>query len=113
MPKSFHINVIPYSINTLHFKLPKKRVKHNSKNICIFDSMEVQVNIKFKQLLKIVKTLPKRQLDQLLDEIEREKTIKKSESLLEELLLKGPVATKKQLETITKNRNSINLWRTV
>jgi hypothetical protein len=75
--------------------------------------MEVQVNIKFKQLLKIVKTLPKRQLDQLLDEIEREKTIKKSESLLEELLLKGPVATKKQLETITKNRNSINLWRTV
>ncbi|HLR36496.1 MAG TPA: hypothetical protein VK084_00500 [Chitinophagaceae bacterium] len=75
--------------------------------------MEVQVNIGFEQLVKIVKTLPKSRLNQLLAEIEREKATKKSESHLEELLLKGPVATKKQLETIANNRNSINQWRTI
>ncbi|MGH2643119.1 MAG: hypothetical protein ACRDE2_04165 [Chitinophagaceae bacterium] len=75
--------------------------------------MEVQVNIGFEQLVKIVKTLPKRQLNQLLAEIEREKITEKSEPHLEELLLNGPVATKKQLETIVNNRNSINQWRTI
>ncbi|WP_159038393.1 hypothetical protein [Brumimicrobium mesophilum] len=57
--------------------------------------MGVQVKIGFKELLKIVKTLPKNQLDKLLDEIEKGKMTKKSESILEELLLIGPVATKK------------------
>ncbi|TAM97304.1 MAG: hypothetical protein EPN39_11635 [Chitinophagaceae bacterium] len=75
--------------------------------------MEVQVNIGFEQLVKIVKMLPKRRLNQLLAEIEREKATEKSASHLEELLLKGPVATKKQLETIANNRNSINQWRTI
>ncbi|PWH86957.1 hypothetical protein [Brumimicrobium oceani] len=73
--------------------------------------MEVQVKIGFNQLVKIVKTLPKNQLNKLLNEIEKGKMTEKSDSILEELLLKGPVATKKQLETITENRNSINLWR--
>ena len=71
------------------------------------------MNIGFEQLVKIVKTLPKRRLNQLLAEIEREKATEKSESHLEELLLKGSVATKKQLETIANNRNSINQWRTI
>lgn len=31
---------------------------------------------------------------------------------LENLLLNGPTATKKQLETIAENRNAINQWRT-
>jgi hypothetical protein len=31
---------------------------------------------------------------------------------LERLLLKGPTATKKQLETIAQNRKAINQWRT-
>lgn len=31
---------------------------------------------------------------------------------LEALLLKGPTATQKQLDTIAKNRKAINQWRT-
>lgn len=31
---------------------------------------------------------------------------------LEALLLKGPTATKKQLDTIAKNQKAINQWRT-
>jgi hypothetical protein len=73
--------------------------------------MQVQVDIPFDQLLKIVKTLPSGQLKQLKAEIEKEANTKKSIDL-EALLLNGPVATKKQLETIENNRKAINQWRT-
>lgn len=73
--------------------------------------MQVQVDIGFDQLLKIVKTLPSGQLKQLKAEIEKE--AKSNDSVdLETLLLNGPVATKKQLEIIEKNRKAINQWRT-
>ncbi len=73
--------------------------------------MQVQVDIAFDQLLKIVKTLPSGQLRQLKAEIEKEAKTDKSIDL-ESLLLNGPVATKKQLETIENNRKVINQWRT-
>ena len=73
--------------------------------------MQVQVDIEFDQLLKIVKTLPSRQLKQLKTEIEKEDKSNKSVGL-EALLLNGPTATKKQLDTIAKNRKAINQWRT-
>ena len=73
--------------------------------------MQVQVDIEFDQLLKIVKTLPSGQLKQLKAEIEKEPQRHKSVDL-ETLLLNGPTATKKQLETISKNRKVINQWRT-
>lgn len=73
--------------------------------------MQVQVDIGFEQLLKIVKTLPSKQLKQLKAEIEKE--AKSDEPVnLEDVLLNGPTATKKQLETIAKNRKTINQWRT-
>ena len=74
--------------------------------------MQVQVDIEFDQLVSIVKKLPAGQLRQLRAEIEREAKDSKSEADLETLLLNGPVATKKQLEIITKNRKAINQWRT-
>lgn len=73
--------------------------------------MQVQLDIEFNQLLKIVKTLPSRQLKQLKAEIEKEAKSEKSIDL-EALLLNGPTATKKQLEIIAKNRKAINQWRT-
>ena len=72
--------------------------------------MQVQIDIEFDELLKIVKTLPPGELKQLKAEIERE--VKSDESIdLEKLLLNGPTATKKQLETIAKNRKAINQSR--
>ncbi len=73
--------------------------------------MQVQVDIGFEQLLKIVKTLPSGQLKQLKAEIEKEAKGDRSVDL-EDLLLNGPTATKKQLDTIAKNRKDINQWRT-
>jgi Tfp pilus assembly PilM family ATPase len=73
--------------------------------------MRVQVDIGFDQLLKIVKTLPSGQLKQLKEEIEKE--AKSNQAFdLETLLLNGPTATKKQLDTMVKNRKEINKWRT-
>jgi len=73
--------------------------------------MQVEVNIGFEQILKIIKDLPSGKLKQLKAEIEKEAKSDKSIDL-ESLLLNGPTATKKQLETIAKNRKAINQWRT-
>lgn len=73
--------------------------------------MQVQVDIGFDQLIKIVKTLPSGKLKQLKAELEKEAKSDKSNDL-ENLLLNGPTATKKQIETIMKNRKEFNHWRT-
>ena len=74
--------------------------------------MQVQVDIPFDQLLRIVKTLPARELQLLKAEIEKEVVELKSNFDLENLLLNGRTATKKQLEIIKNNRKAINQWRT-
>lgn len=73
--------------------------------------MQVQVDIGFDQLLQIVKALPAGKLKQLKAEIEKEVNKEKSVDL-ETLLLNGPTATKRQLDTIASNRKAINKWRT-
>ena len=68
--------------------------------------MQVQVDIEFEQLVRIVKTLPSGKLRQLKAEIEKNTLTKKDKIDLKSLLLNGPVATKKQLEVIENNRYS-------
>ena len=74
--------------------------------------MQLQVDIEFEQLVKIVKMLPSAKLRQLKAEIEKKTINDKTNINLKSLLLKGPVATKKQIEVIENNRKSINQWRT-
>jgi len=74
--------------------------------------MQVQVDIGFEQLLKIVKELPAGKLRQLQAEIEKGVKDEKSMMDLETLLVNGPTASKKQLETIENNTKAINQWRT-
>ena len=72
--------------------------------------MQVEVNIGFEQILKIIKELPSGKLKQLKAEIEKETKSAKSQDL-ETLLISGPTATKKQLNILAKNRKAINQWR--
>ncbi len=98
--KFFAVNVVRHLSTVYRFT-----------KILKFELMQVQVDIGFDQLLKIVRTLPSGQLKQLKAEIEKE--VKSDKSVdLEALLLNGPTATKKQLDTIAKNRKAINQWRT-
>jgi len=73
--------------------------------------MQLQVDIEFDQLIKIVKTLPAGKLRQLKAVIENESVKEESKNDLRTLLLNGPVATKKQAEIIEDNRKAINQWR--
>lgn len=72
--------------------------------------MQVQLEIAFDQLVRIVKNLPAAQQRKLKSEIDKETKIQAS-SDLEALLLNGPVATDEELERIANNRKAINQWR--
>lgn len=74
--------------------------------------MQLQVEIEFDQLVKMVKTLPKLKLQQLKAEIEKTSVKEGKETDLKTRLLNGPVATKRQIATIENNRKAINQWRT-
>ena len=56
-----------------------------------------------------MRSLPSGKLKQLKAEIEKKSGGEPTG--LEELLLNGPTATKKELDTIAKNRKAINQWR--
>lgn len=81
-------------------------------NIQNTKTMQVQVNIEFDQLVQAVKSLSPNQLKQLLSKIEKQTEKAIPETNLEALLLKGPVATEKQVAIIENNRKAINKWRT-
>jgi len=73
--------------------------------------MQVQLDIAFDQLVRIVKNLPAAQQRKLKSEIDKQTEIGKSSMDLESLLLNGPVATEEELERIANNRKAINQWR--
>ena len=70
--------------------------------------MQAQGDIDFDELVKIVKKLPKGKLRLLRAEIEKKAATEHKATNLKSLLLKGPVATKRQLEIIENNRKAIN-----
>ena len=73
--------------------------------------MHVSMEIGFDQLVGIVKKLPPKQWTKLKTEVEKEIYPGKNNQDMEAFLLKAPVFTKKQLDTIAKTRKAINQWR--
>ena len=73
--------------------------------------MQAIVDIKFDELLKIVKNLPESKLSELRAEIEKETKPDNNRNDFETLLLSGPTFSKKQLDNIAKRRKAINQWR--
>jgi hypothetical protein len=74
--------------------------------------MQVQLDIEFDQLVRLVKQLPKTQWTRLKDEVEKEREKVEKVSDLETLLLSAPTFTKDQLEIIESTRKAIAQWRT-
>ena len=70
------------------------------------------LNIPFQQILTVVKTLSPAQKEKLRAELNNEQENSKKITSFTQLLLKGPIYTKKQIETIENNRKSITVWRT-
>ena len=73
--------------------------------------MQVQLDIEFDDLLKIVKSLSATELSKLRKEIENAPEKEHDRENFRKLLLKGPTFSKKQLNTIAKTRKAINEWR--
>jgi hypothetical protein len=69
--------------------------------------MEMNLEIPFQQLLSAVKTLTLAEKARLKQELTEEE----DKSVFIEMLLKGPVYTEEQIQTIEENRKSIAQWR--
>lgn len=74
--------------------------------------MEIKLEIPFQQLLTVVKTLTPSQKTKLRQELTVEEPVKEDKSEYIEMLLKGPVYSEKDIQTIEENRKSIAKWRT-
>ena len=74
--------------------------------------MEALIDIKFDDLLKIVKSLPENKLSQLKAEIEKDAKKDNDRDNFRDLLLNGPTFSKKQLDDVAKARKAINQRRT-
>jgi len=75
--------------------------------------MEVLLEIPFEQLVKIVKELaPEQKAALKMELVEKEETTVAKKNSFTQLLLEGPVFTKKQIQIIKETRKSINEWRT-
>lgn len=74
--------------------------------------MEIKLDIPFQQLLTVVKTLTPSQKAKLKQELSEEDCAKEDKSAFIEMLLKGPVYSEKDIQTIEENRKSIAKWRT-
>jgi len=74
--------------------------------------MQVQIDIKFEQLVQLAKELPAKQWKKFKQEVEKSKLPNSPTSDLVEFLLSAPTFKKEQLEKIAKTRKEINQWRT-
>ena len=74
--------------------------------------MAIKEPIPFKQILTVVKTLTPAQKERLRAELEENGKSPIKPFSFTELLLKGPVFTKKQIKKIKENSKSIAAWRT-
>jgi hypothetical protein len=74
--------------------------------------MQAVVEIKFEELVKIVKTLTPAKLTILKSELEKD-TKSIDRKYFKDLLLNGPTFSTNQLKQIDENRKDINKWRTI
>lgn len=76
--------------------------------------MELTVDVKYEEVLKLAKQLPAgkiRQLKSALDEKFIEKKANRKISDFQKFLLFAPVMTDSRLKAFTENRKQVNQWR--
>ena len=74
--------------------------------------MEIKLQIPFDKLLTAIKTLTPNQKARLKQELNEVNLPNDEKADFIETLLKGPVYTEKEIQTIEENRKSIAKWRT-
>ncbi len=74
--------------------------------------MEIKVQVPFQQLLTAVKSLTSIEKERLRQKLTEKEPAQDDKAEFIEMLLKGPVYTEEQIQTIEENRKSIAKWRT-
>ncbi len=74
--------------------------------------MQVEIDIKFEQLVTIAKKLSTNEWNKLKQEVDKDIKQDSKAQEMEAFLLSAPTFTKKQLNAIAETRNAINQWRT-
>ncbi|MGZ3776596.1 MAG: hypothetical protein ACXVIY_02580 [Mucilaginibacter sp.] len=73
--------------------------------------MQIQVDIAFDDLVRIVKKLPKDQFLKFKKELEGKDPGDARTQDLESFLLGAPIFSDEQIETVAQTRKAINEWR--
>jgi hypothetical protein len=74
--------------------------------------MNLQVDIRFDQLVQLAKQLPAKQWAKLKEEVDQRQQPVTEVPELEAFLLTAPTFTPEQLDEVAKTRKAINQWRT-
>lgn len=70
--------------------------------------MNINLEIGYEQLLKLVMQLPSKQRKQLAEAIQKAETLSPQPNNLQELLLTGPVWTEEEYQNVLKTREQLN-----
>jgi hypothetical protein len=73
--------------------------------------MELSVNINYNQILRLIRQLPKRDIEKLTKTLQSEISAEKSVKTLEQLILEAPTWTDSEMKEYNKARSHINKSR--
>ena len=76
--------------------------------------MQLTVNIRYEQLIKIIRHLPANQRAKIKSDLDNNVAESKSETEradFQKFLLKGPIMTDNQYDAFKENRKVFNQWR--
>jgi len=76
--------------------------------------MQLTVDIKYEQLIDIIRNLPANQLAKIKSDLENTVAVNKSgtgKTDFQKFLLKGPVMSHDQYSAFKENRKAFNQWR--
>jgi len=94
----------------------REREPNRRKNLLLhkWQSMELKVNIKFQELLDIIRQLPEHQRDQLKKELASEwnhSVDERGNKEFKAFLKKGPTMSDEQFQQFQEHRIAFNRWR--
>ncbi len=73
--------------------------------------MELSVNINYNQILRLIRQLPRKDIEKLTETLQREISAEKTGKSLEQLILQAPTWTDSELKEYEQARSHINKSR--
>jgi len=73
--------------------------------------MELSINVNYNQILRLIRQLPKRDIEKLTRTLQSEISAEESAKSLDELILKAPTWSDSDLKNFKETRNHINKSR--